>query len=437
MRRAIFVLAYALAMPIGLEAQVVVPRLSLDEAIATALQYSRTIETATLDEQKAEAQLESVRTRRYPSVSFTGQVSQLLRPVDITFPSNAFGIVPVEDATITTGRKVGAMVSAQITQPITQLGRLNLNVRISEAARDANREATRAARLGVANKVRQVYYSILQLQASLDTANHTIASLTELSHLMQSRLAQQVVLRVDSLDVDSRLAEAELRHLTVRNDLLTAKEQLSQLMGQEVTRAFDVQAVEGRVPFEGSLDLVAAQAVATRPDVVQARLKVRQAELGQRAARAAHIPDVSLAFSYYTPIRIEGAPQNITTLGIQVDWEPFDWGRKSQAVKTGALEVQQARLALREAEDRALLEIRSSHRKLAEAGAAIRVARLAQEGSRERARVRQVQFQVEASLVSDVLQAQSELLSASNQYEHALIAYWRASADFEHALGQD
>src|SRR5262245_51290654 len=82
--------------------------LSLDEAIALALDHNRTVANAAIAVDKADRDIADARTRRLPSFTVEAQASQLLRPVDVTFSRGAFGTVPgigpipTEDATITT-----------------------------------------------------------------------------------------------------------------------------------------------------------------------------------------------------------------------------------------------------------------------------------------------------------------------------------------------
>lgn len=99
--------------------------------------------------------------------------------------------------------------------------------------------------------------------------------------------------------------------------------------------------------------------------------------------------------------------------------------------------IVQARNALREAEDRAVLEINTRFRKLEEARALLRVAGVAQEAAREKVRVGTNRYQVQAALLADVLQHQSELASANDRYQQALLAVWTARADFEQAVGEE
>jgi outer membrane protein TolC len=62
---------------------------------------------------------------------------------------------------------------------------------------------------------------------------------------------------------------------------------------------------------------------------------------------------------------------------------------------------------------------------------------MGQETARENVRLRLTQYDVQAALLSDVLQTQSSLADSDSQYQQALAAFWTARADFERALGED
>ena len=251
------------------------------------------------------------------------------------------------------------------------------------------------------------------------------------------RAAQHVALKADSLSVQTRLANAELTGLTLGNTLASQKEQLNQLIGRDVRTSFDV--VDAPAISLDEVDLAAAQerALAERPDVRQARVRLQQAELARRIARTDYLPEAAIAVSYLSPINISGAPRQIATAALQLQWEPFDWGRKGRAVAARDIEIQQARNEVRTSEDRAVLEINARFRRLTEARAQLRAARLLQDSAVETARVRVTQYETRAALLADVLQAQSSVADSDSQYQQALAAFWTARADFERALGED
>ena len=282
-----------------------------------------------------------------------------------------------------------------------------------------------------------MYYGILQTESALEATDHTISLLAEVNRTVEERLLRQVVLRSDALASTARLAEVEHTRLTLRHTMASQKEQLNQLLGRDVRTAFETTGPPPPSVMEAHVDAAVARALDTRPDVAQARLRLHQAELAKRVAKSDSIPDVSLAVSYLSPLNIEGAPRNIATLALQFQWEPFDWGRRGRTVATRDLEIAQARNAVRDAEDKAVLEINASYRRVEEARSQMRVASATQEARRETARIRANQFKVQAVLLSDVLHAEADQASADSDHQQALLALWQARADYEHALGQD
>jgi outer membrane protein TolC len=46
-------------------------------------------------------------------------------------------------------------------------------------------------------------------------------------------------------------------------------------------------------------------------------------------------------------------------------------------------------------------------------------------------------YQLQASLLKDVLQAQTALEQANDQYQQAMLSLWMAKAEFEKAIGDD
>jgi outer membrane protein TolC len=153
--------------------------------------------------------------------------------------------------------------------------------------------------------------------------------------------------------------------------------------------------------------------------------------------KADRIPEVSLAFSYTSNFNIDMLPTNLATLGVRVKWEPFDWGRKKHELAAKTHTVQQARLNVRDAEDRTVLEINSRFRTLAEKRALLNVAGMAQTATREKLRVTTNQFQVQAALLPDVLQVRAELAQTDDRYQQALLDFWVAKADYELAVGEE
>jgi outer membrane protein len=439
-RAAVLCCLLALAAPAAAAAQTV---LTLERAIAIALENNRQVQSARLQVEKAQADLASARTSRLPSFSTELTTSQLLTPVGFAFPQGAFGDfpgigpVPATNTTVTVPRRPTVYVESQVSQPLTQLVRIGLNVRSAAASRDIELERARSQELSIANSVKRLYFGILQTESALAATAASIELYRELDRTLQVRVAQQVALRSDALDVQFQLAQEQLAHTTARNTLASQKEQLNSLLGRDVRTAFDVADVAELSLSDVDLDAARSRALDERPDVREARLKVTQAELDRRVTKAERIPDVSLAASYTSNFNIDVLPANLATLGVRVTWEPFDWGRRRNELAGKTRTLEQARLNLREVEDRSVLEINSRFRTLEEKRALLNVTRMAQASAREKLRVKTNQFQVRAALLPDVLQVRAELADADDRHQQALLAFWTAKADYDLALGQE
>jgi outer membrane protein TolC len=418
-------------------------RLSLETAVRLAAEHNRRLLNAQLQVEQAEDALATVRTRRLPAFQTELSMSQLVTPVDFSFPRGAFGEfpgtgpIPATDTTVSVSRQPTAYVSSQISQPISKLFEIGVSIRSAAASRDIAQERARAEQLAVVNQVKRLYFAILQSESALAADEEAIALYRELDRTLQVRVAQQVALRADALDVRVQLARAELAKTTRQNGLASQKEQLNQLLGRDVRTDFEVETVSAVSQLD--LDLRAAQtrALESRPDVREAQLALERADLDRRLAAADRIPEVSLAASYLSNFNVDMLPRNLATVGLTVKWEPFDWGRKGHEVASRTRAVQQARHNVRDAEDRALLEINSRFRTLAEKRALLVVAEMAQGAAREKLRVKTNQFQLQAVLLTEVLQLRAEVADVDDRYQQALLAFWTAKADFEHAVGED
>ena len=417
--------------------------LSLQAAVKLAIEHNRPLRNAQLEVRKAEEDLAAARTRRLPAFETNVFASQLLTPVEFQFARGAFGEfpgigpVPANDTSVATPREPNAYVAAQVTQPLTQLKRIGLSVQSAASVRDVQRERARAQELAVVNAVRRLYFTILQAQSALTASAEALALYRELDRILQVRVAQKVALRSDALDVQVRLAQEEVTRVAWENTLATDKEQLNQLLGRDIRTPFEVEDVPEISLIDVDVESARARALEERPDVAQARLAVRQAELDRRMTEADRIPEVSLAFSYSSYFNIDMMPKGLAALGVQVKWEPFDWGRRGRELAVKSHGIEQAREALREAEARAIVEINTRYRKLAETRARMHVARAARQAASEKVRVGGNQYKVQAALLSDVLQLRAELAGANDRYQQALLAFWTAKADFDHAVAEE
>jgi len=418
--------------------------LTLDQAISFALQDNRDVKNAQLGVGKAEDDVAAARTYRLPKIEFNALAGQQLMSPDFTFTKGVLGNyanvgpIPDRDVKLTTPSRPTAIFFGQVTQPLSQLHRIRLNIKQAALLTDVAHEQLRGQEQAVINNVKRTYYSIVQTDHALQSVREALAFYRELDRVTGDYVAQQVALKADDLEVKTRLAKTETEELTVSNQLMTLREQLNQLMGRDIRTEFRVSAIPEPSLFETDLVAARTRALDQRPEIKEARLRVQQAELEKRVKKSEYIPDVSLAVTYVSPRNFdEFVPKNFAAAGVSVNWEVFDWGRKKHQLDEKQKTIEQANNSLRDAESNVMIEVGAKMRDLQQAAQTLRVAQLRQETSRENMRVSINKYKLVATLFSDVLQTQATLADADYEYQKALLAFWTAKAEYEKAIGAD
>jgi outer membrane protein TolC len=414
--------------------------LTLDQAVSLALHGSREVKYAQLEVGKAGDEVAAARTQRLPSMHVYSLVSQQLLKHDSGSGSNT-DVVPGLGPffSIGTARRPTAILAGQFLQPLSQQHRIRLEIMQAGLAREVEGEKLRLAEQTTVNQVKQTYYGILQTQSALDSLLEAIRFYRELDRVTADNIAQQVSLKVDGLEVKTRLAKAEYDALNLTNQLTTEKERLNNLMGRNVGTEFRVVTVPDVNGIDADLALARSRALDERPELREARLKVKQAEVEKRIKKSEYIPEVSAGFTYmsFRNFGTDQIPKNSASVSIAMKWEVFDWGRKKNELAEKTRTIEQAEIDLRDSESRVQIEVGDKFRKLQQARQAVVVAQLRQETARENMRVSVNKYKLQAALLSDALQTQATLADTDYQYQQALLAFWTARAEYEKAIGTD
>jgi len=418
--------------------------LTLDQALSLALRDNRDVKNAQLGVGKADDDVAAARTYRLPKFEFNALAGQQLVSPDFTFTKGVLGNyanvgpIPDRDIKMSTPSRPTAILFGQVTQPISQLHRIRLNIKLAGLSTDVAREQLRGEEQSVINNVKRTYYAIVQTESALQSVRQALAFCRELERVTGDYVTQQVALKADDLEVKTRLAKTETQELTVNNQLTTLREQLNQLMGRDIRTEFRVSAISEPSLFETDLAAARTRALDQRSEIREARLRVQQAEVEKRVKKSEYIPDVSLAFTYASPRNFdEFVPKNFAAAGFAVNWEVFDWGRKKHQLAEKQKTIEQANNSLRDAENSVMIEVGAKLRDLQEAAQTLRVAKLRQETARENMRVSINKYKAVATLFSNVLQTQATLADADYEYQKALLAYWTAKADYEKSIAAD
>jgi len=443
-------ITWALALPMASSAQEQIsnadtqePILTLDEAVTLALQHNRLVKNSALEAQKYDFQVSTARSRRKPQFQFTMLGGELLHPFDFTFPAGSFGTypgigpIPSTNAKIKTPAVFTTYLTGSIDQPLTQQYKIGLGIRATELGRDIAREDVRAERQKIAAEVRNAYFNLFAVQASVDAAREAVKTFEEAQRVTVQYVSEKTVLRADALDVDAHLAKSRYELSVAENGLATQREALNQLLGRDVSTLFRVEFIPEQDTSDLTLDSARHAALVNRPECRQAQLKEKQAQYDRRLAKAEYIPDLSLSLRYQGTYNVQVLPQNVATAGFLLTWEPFDWGRRHNKVVEATKTIEQARNGIEETESKVAVEVGANYRKWYDASLLLKASRTAHEAAAEQLRVTGNKYKEQAALLRDLLQAQAQSSETNFQYQQALSSYWSAFAELRKAVGQE
>jgi len=419
------------------------PLLTLDEAVQMALSGNRSVAIATLEVENSREDVSLAKIKRLPAWNSYALGSQLLNSLDWTFPKGAFGTfpgigpVPASDTSVVTPARPSGLVVEQVTQPLSQLYKIHLSVRAQELGVGLTSEKLRAERQSVVASVKQAYCAVLQSESSLEAAESMLKGYQELDRVLLQRVDQEAALKSDSLQVKAQLAQQQYTLVQLRDALQSRKENLNDLLGRDIRTEFRTEAVPAFSPVEMDLTAAQSRALAQRPEIKEAKLTESQATYNRRLAKADYIPDVSVAFNYISPLNVNVVPTNITALGLEFKWQPFDWGRRKHEIQQKQIALEQTHAQLLDTESKVLLDVNNCFRKLQETRSLVQATQVEQAWSREKLHDLTRQFEQRSVLLSDVLQQQAMVAKSNDDYAQALPAFWTAKADFEKSLGED
>lgn len=169
--------------------------------------------------------------------------------------------------------------------------------RVTEAARAdmlSREENRRALVLQLVAGVAESYFNLLQFDAQLGIAKHTLQAWEESVRIAQARLRQGMTSRLDSDQFEAERANAAARIAELERQMVQAENQLSLLLGRKPFaikrgRALMEQTIPPEVPPG-----LPSELLQRRPDLLEAEMQLAAATARIGAAKADRFPKISL-----------------------------------------------------------------------------------------------------------------------------------------------
>ncbi len=441
MLRRIAALAVALALPLAAGAQR--RPLSLDEALAAGLESSPALHASRARVDASAAGARETSALRLPSLKLGGGYTRLSEVPDFQVT------LPVSPDPITVSRSYFDNFNLRLglQQPLFTGFRLEAgarSARLLEAAAGRDLEKDRAEFVFA---VKSAYWGLARAREFEKAIDETLRQVSEHLKDVRAFFDQGLLTRNEVLRAELELSNAEIMKIDARDAAEVALTALASLVGLpldadvELTTSPESQAARLPAPEDAEDASPVERALANRPEIRSADLRVEASEWGVKAARSGFYPQIFLAGNYYylrpNPRFLPAldAFKGTWDLSVSVSFDLWDWGQTRSRAEQAKARLAQARDARRLLEDQAVLEVTQSRLAVDRAEEKVRVAGQSVVLAEENFRVSRERFRQGVALNADVLDAEVALLQARLGRTQALIDLAVGRARLEKALG--
>lgn len=308
---------------------------------------------------------------------------------------------------------------------------------------DLARTSHDLARMDVAYRVRDAYYTSLLARRYRDVADEAVENLRSHVKDAETFYDQGIIPYNDLLKSKVALAAAmQNRERALANEE-SAVSSLNMLLGLSLdTRTRLAEILEEGSGPELSLDTLSAEALESRPELKAMKTALINADNAVRLARSASYPTVSLVGAYE---RVGDNPKaddndygndHNASVGIEARWQFFEWGKTRAEVSRAIHEKNALEEQMRGLEDAVRLDVKNAFLEVGVARANIVTAREALEQAKENYRITNLQYQQQVTTSTEVLDARTALSQAETSYYGSLYGHLRAIARLDRALGR-
>ncbi|TMQ17840.1 MAG: TolC family protein [Deltaproteobacteria bacterium] len=318
---------------------------------------------------------------------------------------------------VTIRDRVTGTVDLQVSQPISGALAIGTLVERDRALAQASRAQRDGRRVEIAYQTAEAYLAALQARTLGQVAEATLQQLdADLQHarvLLQGGTLQ----KVDVLRLEVERARVEQQRLQAETAAIAARRRLGLLLGLpdgSKLALVDVDTTPPAMPW--TEDEVVARARRDRAEVRAAEASSSAAELGTSIARANYYPTVSVVgiYSHAVNAGLLGAADS-KYIGLSVDWNLWDWGKRGADVDASRAASRQAHLAQAALGEQIAVDARTRWQAARLALATIEVADRGLAAAVEAQRLQAARFAQGAATTIELLDAETALANAKAQ----------------------
>ncbi len=282
------------------------------------------------------------------------------------------------------------------------------------------------------------YYTLIMYRNLVDVAQQSVRDYDGHVTNVQAQYNVGLVASSDVLAARTNLADAQTTLITRQNSADVAETDLNIVIGYPVSTSIETADKEMRyLPYNVTLEQAKAYALLHRATLVKSAMDVKSAEESVKQAKAGYLPTVSLTAgkNYASDDNYRGTSNNGWSVGANASLDIWDGGSTRNTIKVREAQLESAKEANLAAVDGVLHDVESAYLNLRAAEQTISSTKVAVEEGQESFRIASLRYRAGVGSNLDVLDAETSLTTARNNYVQALYNYNIYVATLEQAVG--
>lgn len=206
---------------------------TMSDAIQYALKNSEVLKQARLDIEKGVYQVKETRANALPQLSATSTLTNNLLVQQFVLPAEAFGGKPGEFMAIKAGQTWGAMTQVQLSQQIFNQ-QVMTGLKAARTTEDFYRISEELARENVIQQVAVNYYQVQISRLQMSVVNANLERVTKLGDMIAGQYENGLAKKIDVDRVKVNRSNLEAQKLLLENSIAQQENLLKYYMGMPV-----------------------------------------------------------------------------------------------------------------------------------------------------------------------------------------------------------
>ena len=332
----------------------------------------------------------------------------------------------------------------EVTQPIFQGFRLLSTYQKAALQADSDKASLRKAELDMTEQVQTAFLEYLKAGENTRSMRDSLTRLREQLRIAQAYFEVGLSPRLDVLQAEVDVSEAESLLIEAENTQATALARLNTLLGFDATAVNTYTGTLKEVGFRYTLEQCLELAYRQLPDLYVAQKAVEIARKSQKEVQSDYYPQIE---GYYSMTQSGNTPgmqrsgengSHVTNweVGAQATWNVFEWGTTYYADKQAGWQVTKMRYEQENLKLEVGYDIKSKYLAVQEARKRIAVAQNSVAQATEAYNVALARYHEHVGTNFDVLDASANLTSAQSSLTGAKADYLTALSQIYVAMGE-